>query len=159
MERIALTRVDIDNATSRVAKGLAQYCWLQVNRDTRDVRSDPEYRRRFNHFYRVRRGKEWQDSFYGILDSKKGKRVTFAEALNELYRATSRYEASFASKLLATLDPEMPVIDSVVLRNLGLRLPAWTSPNRAERICAIASVWMPAQYYGIEIVLRVGIKS
>ena len=46
-----------------------------------------------------------------------------AEILGELRRATGRWEASFASKLLATVDPGMPVIDSVVLRTLGLRLP------------------------------------
>jgi hypothetical protein len=35
---------------------------------------------------------------------------------------------------LATIDPDMPVIDSIVLRNLGLRLPASSSKQRLSRI-------------------------
>jgi hypothetical protein len=51
-----------------------------------------------------------------------------------LHRATGRYEASFASKLLATVRPEMPVIDSIVLRNLGLTAPRYNAPNRHSRL-------------------------
>ena len=47
------------------------------------------------------------------------------------------YEASFASKLVATLDPSQPVIDAFVLQNLGLRLPAYGASNRAGRICEV----------------------
>ena len=54
--------------------------------------------------------------------------------LDTLHRTTGRYEASFASKLLATIDPNMPVIDSIVLRNLNLRLPASSSKQRIARI-------------------------
>ena len=54
--------------------------------------------------------------------------------LDALHSATDRYEASFASKLLATIDPDMPVIDSIVLRNLAVRLPAYGSDRRRSRI-------------------------
>jgi hypothetical protein len=60
--------------------------------------------------------------------------VSFPDVFDALYGATDRYEASFASKLLATLDPHMPVIDSMVLRNLQLRLPAAGSNDRVSRI-------------------------
>lgn len=134
---IDLTKPHIDIAIPRIAKGLEQYLWLQANRDTGDLRSNLLFRKRFNHFYRVRRGKGWQDEFYGLLERKKGKQVAFREVLTELYQATNRYEASFASKLLATLDPQMPIIDSIVLRNLNLKLPPSASQDRADRICAI----------------------
>jgi hypothetical protein len=65
--------------------------------------------------------------------------VPFAEVLDSLHRTTGRFEASFASKLLATIDPNMPVIDSVVLRNLNLRLPASGSRQRIARIQEIHS--------------------
>lgn len=64
----------------------------------------------------------------------RGKPVLFPDVFDALCRATGRCEASFASKLLATLDPRMPVIDSIVLRNLQLRLPAAHSKNRVSRI-------------------------
>jgi hypothetical protein len=134
---ISLTKADIDAALPRIATGLTKYLWLQANRDTDPLQSNPVYRKHFNHFYRVRRGPEWQDAFYDLLERTKGTRVRFSEILDGLYRATNRYEASFASKLLATIDPDMPVIDSVVLRNLSLKLPAFNSKDRLLRICQL----------------------
>jgi hypothetical protein len=134
---ISLTRAQIDTALPEVAKGLEQYLWLQKNRGNGDLQWNLEFRRRFNRFYRVRRNKEWQDKFYGLLESGKEKVVSFPEVFAALHRATGRHEASFASKLLATLDPRMPVIDSIVLKNLGMRLPAAGSKDRAARICQL----------------------
>lgn len=134
---ICLTKAQIDAALPAVARGLKKYLWLQENRDKSDLRSNPLYKRQFNHFYKVRRGKEWQDHFYSLLEAKKGKRVCFSEVLDALYQATNRYEASFASKLLATVEPSMPVIDSIVFRNLNLRLPTTNSKDRAARICQL----------------------
>jgi hypothetical protein len=131
---IDLTKTQIDAALPKVAKGLQQYVWLQANRYASDLRSDLLFRRQFNYFYRVRRNKEWQDKFYELLESLKGTRVSFPDVFNALYRATGRYEASFASKLLATLNPDMPVIDSIVLGNLHLRLPPVRSKDRVSRI-------------------------
>jgi hypothetical protein len=131
---ITLTKAEIKTALPRVAAGLKKYLWLQAQRDTCDVRTNSEFRRRFNGFYRVRRGRDWQDSFFDLLERKKGQTIPFAEVLDTLRRTTGRYEASFASKLLATIDPNMPVIDSIVLRNLNLRLPASSSKQRTARI-------------------------
>jgi hypothetical protein len=136
---INLTKTHIDAALPKVAKGLHQYVWLQANRDASDLRSDPIFRRQFNHFYRVRRHKEWQDHFYDLLERCKGAAVGFPDVFDALYRATGRYEASFASKLLATLDPHMPVIDSMVLRNLQLRLPAASSNDCVIRMYRLHS--------------------
>lgn len=130
---ITLTSAEIDAALPMIKKGLGHYLWLQAKRDACDLRADPEYRRKFNGFYKVRRGPAWQDRFYDLLERAKGTKPSFAEVLGALREATWRWEASFASKLVATVDPEQPVIDSVVLKNLGLKLPAHGSPNRAER--------------------------
>jgi hypothetical protein len=131
---INLTKTQIDAALPKVAKGLQQYVWLQAMRDASDLRSDPLFRRQFNYFYRVRRNKEWQDRFYELLESFKGTKVGFPDVFDALYRATGGHEASFASKLLATLNPDMPVIDSIVLGNLKLRLSPAGSKDRVSRI-------------------------
>ena len=132
---ILLTKPQIEAALPKVAQGLTQYRWLQANLKAVDVRVSPLFRTRFNHFYRVRRNDEWQNSFYELLESLKneGQTVEFSFVLISLFHATDRFEASFASKLLATINPQMPVIDSVVLRNLSLRLPYPHSMNRLER--------------------------
>jgi hypothetical protein len=131
---IELTRTQIKEALPRVARGLEQYLWLQEHRDSSNILTDPVYRRRFNGFYRVRRATEWQDTFYRLLQRTKAKPVTFGQVLRALHRATGRYEASFATKLVATIRPEMPVIDSVVLKNLGLSLPRHNVPDRLARL-------------------------
>src|SRR6186997_1843833 len=103
---IELTPRQIDAALAGASGGLRQYEWLQSRVAEQDnFEQDPEFRRRFNRFYRVRRGREWQDTFYGLMGRGKGERLEFRAVLDALHEATNRYEASFASKLVATLDP------------------------------------------------------
>lgn len=131
---IELTRAQIEDALPRIGPGLERYVWLQQHRDANDLRRDTVYRKRFNRFYRVRRGADWQDKFYYLLESKKRQAVSFAEVLHALHQATGRYEPSFTSKLVATIRPEMPVIDSVVLRNVNLTLPRHNLRDRTARL-------------------------
>ncbi len=132
---IQLTTQQIDAAMPKVAKGLEQYLWLQAKvTGSESFQHDAEFRKRYNCFYRVRRAVAWQNAFYGLMASAKGKHLLFHDVLDSLRRATTRYEASFASKLFATLNPSTPVIDSVVLKNLGLRLPKRSAPDRAVQI-------------------------
>jgi hypothetical protein len=103
---------------------LETYGRLQAELRSRDVSRDPEYQTRYNGFYRLRRNAEWRKTFYTILERDKSKLPSFADVLRELHKETGRVEASFASKLVATIDPSKPVIDSIVLENLGYRLPS-----------------------------------
>lgn len=135
---IVLTPAQIGAALPLVARGLAQYQWLQGRAaSVTAFESDAPFRKRFNHFYRVRRAPAWQDAFYTEMSAAKRSGFSFLTTLQNLHTATGRYEASFASKLYATLHPSSPVIDSVVLGNLGLRLPAAAQPNRAAAIVAV----------------------
>ncbi len=123
-----------------VEAGLAQYQWLQrqFNADS-NAHNDPTFRRRFNHFYRVRRNTAWQGSYFAIMGRARREALQFTAVLDELRQATNRLEASFASKLIATLNPSLPVIDKFVLRNVGLSLPGQTVPNRDAAIVRLHS--------------------
>jgi hypothetical protein len=121
---IQLTESIIDGGLSRIETGLRKYYWIQENVRARDVSQDYVFQNHFNAFYRVRRGSDWRRHFYTLLEASKASGITFTQALHVLLEQTSRYEASFASKLVATLHPEKPVIDQHVLRNFGLRLPS-----------------------------------
>jgi len=132
-----LTIEQIDAAVPRIAKGLEQYIWLQNAASNDRSFEDRAFRRRFKHFYRVRRGPEWQSAFYTAMATARKESSSFAAILELLHKSTGRYEASFASKLFATISPSAPVIDSVVLRNLRLRLPSAGTNDRAEKICEV----------------------
>lgn len=119
---IQLDKAAIEQALPLVSVGLEKYRWLQAALATTDVAHDRAFQTRFNGFYRVRRNASWQSDFYTLLQQEKSKPQPFAGVLHALHAATGRVEASFASKLAASVDPDKPVIDSFVLKNLGLRL-------------------------------------
>ncbi len=119
---IQLDEAAIERAIPRIAAGLEKYSWLQAALPTRDVARDREFQTAFNAFYRVRRGIAWQSAFYRLLQRSKSDPPSFASVLRALLAEAGRVEASFASKLVASVDPEMPVIDAFVLKNLDLRL-------------------------------------
>jgi hypothetical protein len=76
------------------------------------------FRRLFNGYYGVRRAEVWRIEFYSVFENLKSHQgipdERFALAINQLQERTGRIEASFASKIVATLDPSAPVIDSIV---------------------------------------------
>jgi hypothetical protein len=124
-------------ALARVRPGLAKYQRIQADVWNTDATADRAFRRRFNGFYRVRRGEDWQAVFYKELEREKRERRGFEEVLRSLHAELDRVEASFASKLVATVDPAMPVIDAFVLENVGLKLPPRTSPRRIEAVVEV----------------------
>lgn len=85
-------------------------------------------RRRFNAYYGVRRNADWRARFYARFEAAKASPLSslalFEDVLVGLEADTGRVEASFASKLVATLRPERPIIDSVVRGWLGQQVAA-----------------------------------
>ncbi len=124
--------LQIQKALERLADGLKRYQWLQANVSKCNVAVDPEFQRRFTAFYRVRRNSEWRKEFFAVMEKSKSGGTNFPETLQTIHRSTGRIEASFASKLVATLDPSKPVIDKFVLQCFKLRLPNWGSADRVE---------------------------
>jgi hypothetical protein len=118
---IHLTSEQIESALPRVERGLRKYWWLQSELAKREVVTDQEYQRIFVGFYRVRRNAAWRQAFFRLLQEAMTSRPTITRVLRRIHEATGRIEASFASKLVATIDPDLPVIDAVVLGNLGSR--------------------------------------
>ncbi len=135
---ITLNHSLVDSALPRIAVGLAKYEWLQKALRGTNVSNNRQFQRRFNGFYRVRRDSDWQKAFYELLEREKAQPRPFAAMLHELHDRTGRIEASYASKLLATVDPRYPVIDAIVLDNVGLRLKR--HGPESERLEAAAAV-------------------
>lgn len=132
---IEISRQQIDATLPRIEDGLQKYLRIQSEvSGNQEIHNSQNFRKRFNHFYRVRRRASWQEVFYALFGRARQEKLGFRDVLEALQRETGRYEASFASKLVATLNPIEPIIDSVVLKNLGMKLPKATSPNRIEEI-------------------------
>ena len=96
-----------------VETALVTYDYLQRSLRACDVATSSEYQRAFNGYYRMRqRPQTWCDLFFSILErEKRSNAVAFRWVLEEIFRESGRLEASFSSKLVATIDANSPVWD------------------------------------------------
>lgn len=131
---LALADDEIDAALARVPTGLEKYRWIQDRARKCDVSTDLVFQRRFKGFYRIRRNDAWCRPYFRLLEDSKRAPIAFADALRILRERTGRLEASFASKLVHTVDPTLPVLDRFVLTNMGLRLPYANAHQRERRL-------------------------
>lgn len=103
--------------------GLETYSYLDKNLRQTDISKNLEYQTRFNGFYRVRRDEKWRKIYYEYFEKNKNdKELKFEEIIKYLFEKTGNIEPSFSSKMLSTINPDMPILDSRVLKNLGLEL-------------------------------------
>lgn len=110
---------------------LDKYNYIKDNIYKCDVSKDKEFQTRFNAFYRVRRDNQWREIFYKYFEKiKNDKNITFDEILDYMYEKTGNIEASFCSKLLSTINPDMPIWDQYVLKNLNLEVFGNTKEER-----------------------------
>ena len=102
-----------------------------------DISKDSGFQKTFNAFYRIRRNAEWRRNYYRIFESAKRDNFSFEKVIVELYSATGNVEASFSSKMIATIDQDKPIWDQYVLHNLGLKLVGMTSQERVKNAITI----------------------
>ena len=115
---------------------LDAYALTQNRLQQVDVSTDEEYQKTYNGFYRVRLPlTEAYSTYYNLIEkNKNNNNLSLEKILNELLAATQRVETSFGSKLIATVNPNVAPLDSIVLGHLGLLLPARTGQSNSERI-------------------------
>ena len=100
-----------------------KYEYIINNLNSCNVSSDQNFQKNFTAFYVVRRNEEWRKEFYSYFEkAKKNKYITFGEILKELKKRTGFFEASFSSKLLSTINPDMPIWDQFVLKELKVKI-------------------------------------
>jgi len=121
-------------AIAKARKGISQYLEIMELFPKVNVAENRDFQRRFNAFYKVRqRSREWYIKYFSYMQRQKGSKRSFDDVLDDLYELTGRYEPSFSSKLVATLDPEQPVWDVWVMRNTKTRVPSYTSKRKVEQ--------------------------
>lgn len=126
--------------------GLDKYATIITTVKETDVAGDPCFQRLFNAFFRVRRNSDWRKKYYSLFERAKKEELGFAEVIACLYKSTGNIEASFASKMVATINPDKPIWDQYVTRNLGIRL---SSSQRRDRVeLAIQTYNWMEDWYG-----------
>ena len=111
-----------------------------------DVSTNPDFQRTFNAFYRVRRNAEWRKAYYNLFEKAKDSNPSFEFIIRTIYKATGNIEASFASKMLATINPEKPIWDRYVVQNLCLNLKGKTKADQLD--CAVDLYDQMVNWYG-----------
>ena len=101
---------------------LDPYVRIQTSFMDVDISTDKDFQKTFKNFYKLRLPKGY-DEFFDYFEKIKKLEVAFEDILRDLQRITGRVEASFTSKVLHTIDPTSPVIDSLVFAQLGWSLP------------------------------------
>ena len=88
-----------------------------------DVSEDSGFQRRYNGFYVMAwRNEDWYANYYKMLEGLKKHSSSFEDILEALKKQSGKLEASFASKMYATRNPECPIIDKWVLKYMHLSL-------------------------------------
>ena len=122
---------------TRIAESMGFDKYKQIMEMVRktDVSSDSDFQRTFNAFYRVRRNAEWRKAYYDLFETAKDSNPSFESIIRTIYEATDNIEASFSSKMLATINPDKPIWDRYVMQNLCLNMKGKTKEDHLE--CAV----------------------
>jgi len=113
--------------------GLEKYSYIIDELKKVDISTDINYQTTFNSFYKIRRDKKWRKVYYDYFEKNKNNdNLTFEQVIRYLYKKTGNIEASFSSKLLATINPKMPIWDQYVIKNLKLSLSGNTKEEQLK---------------------------
>lgn len=116
-----------------IKRGVGKYHLIMKKYRKVNVSKDKDFQRLYNGFYKVRRGKDWCSHYYQILEDLKTKDLSFEYILRALQKRTGNLEASFSSKMCATRNPNLPIIDSRVLECMNMALPGHAEDERIEK--------------------------
>jgi len=122
--------------------GLEKYAYIMKNFQSINISKDECFQKTYNSFYKVRRDADWRKIYYNLFENLKTKQISFEDVITYLYKKTGNVEASFSSKMLATIFPEKPIWDHHVLKNLGFCIKTGDCRERLRESVSI--------YTGIE---------
>lgn len=109
----------------KMAFGLERYLYIIYHVQSVDFKDtnidiDSEFCKVYKGYYKVRRSKEWCEKYFKYMQEQLTKERSFEELLKKMYKECGMIEVSFVSKLMATVNPQLPIWDKYVLDNLGL---------------------------------------
>lgn len=112
-----MDRGKIDDTIRKAGTGINQYLAIMKRLNEVNVANDTDFQAKYKAFYMPEgavRSAEWHKEYFSIMQDGKSTSVTFYDVLNRLYQLFAKVEASFASKLVHTLDTTKPILDRFV---------------------------------------------
>ena len=116
---------------------IERYAYIITYLPKTNVFENLEFQKVYNSFFKVRRNEQWRKIYYDIMERAKTNDLSFRDIITEIYQKTGRIEASFTSKLLASINTSRPIWDSFVLKNLGIKPKGNTPRERIDNACQI----------------------
>lgn len=104
-----------------------------------NISQDETFQKLFNNFYVIRMDKIWRNKYYTLFEKVKNSNPTFEYIITELFELTGRVEASFSSKMLATICSDEPILDQFVMEFLEQEIPSYGS--KGKRIAEAIKVY------------------
>ena len=134
---------------TRIAESMGFNKYKQIMERVRNtnVSSDKDFQRTFNSYYRIRRNEEWQTIFYDLFETIKDSEPSFEQIISGLYKNTGNIEASFSSKMLATINSDMPIWDRYDVHNLCLNVKGKTKEEQLR--CTVDLYDQMVRWYSI----------
>ena len=134
MIKFSFTESQVVDALRKARRGIARYIELMRCFPLVDVCRDPVFQCRYNGFYKLRqRQPSWYQSYYRLMQELRDSKPSFSLVLDALRREVGKCEASFASKMVATIDSTKPVWDTFVLMNMGISPLCSSDPRRFDK--------------------------
>lgn len=121
--KITVQQVKDVLVSKEMRDGLLEYAFIMNKFHIVDVSKDNEFQRKFKYFYKIRqKSKVFYDNYFCFLEENKTKvNIDFEIALRFIYDKTNEIHKSFCSKLVSVINPDKPLIDKFVLKNLGYK--------------------------------------
>lgn len=121
-----LEKINLDKTKwSTIQKELNNYSWIMTNLDNQN----DEFVSRFSKFYKLNLGIKnaiHKEGFFNLLKlSILSKNDNLPYILKKLAIITNRNEISFSSKIAATVNPQLPVVDKCILGHLKINRPSY----------------------------------
>ncbi len=137
MEQIDVT--EAREALLTIRRRVEQYSWLMRTLESRDISEDRHFRRAYLNQFKLRdKDREFCRFYFCYLEENKGGSGCFEGELFALYHRFGMLDPVAASKLAATIDPNLPVWDPQILGSMGVRpFTLEKSGRRAEKILEV----------------------
>lgn len=109
---------------SKIETGLLKYNEIMsLYKCSENIDKDEVLHRRYKSFYKMntaRKDAQFYKIYFRVLKkAKEGDSIDILSVLSQLKRISNKNEISFASKLLATIDPKLPIWDSRVRERIN----------------------------------------